>query len=126
MTLTDQKAIKMLEKARLWEVAESIYNYPEDEREGRSDFQMLADEASYMYSCYYEDGHCFHDDLMEAKEKLRETNYGKRIPLDSRTFRPKHGYWPSDIQNCKNAVNEFNRLKRFVERLEKLGYIGKW
>ena len=126
MKLTDEKAIKMLKKARLYELEEMIDNYPENERDGRNDWQMLADEAGYYYSCYLEDGHCFKDDLADAREKLRETKNGKVIPIDKKTFRPLHGYWPSDLQIARDAVNEFNRLKRFVERLEKRGYYSKW
>ena len=126
MKLTNENAIKMLKKARLLEVEESLDMYPENERDGRDDWQMLADEAGYIYSCYLEDGHVNNDALFEARELLRETRYGKVIPIDSRTFRPKRGYWPSDIQGAKDCVNAFNRLERFVERLEKLGYYSRW
>lgn len=126
MELTNKEAIKMLKKARLYELEEIIDNYPEDERDGRDDWQMLADEAGYYYSCYLEDGHCFRDDLQDAREKLRETKYGKVIPLDPYTLRPRRGYYPSDIQIAKDCVNEFNRLERLVKRLEKMGYYSKW
>lgn len=126
MKLTDEKAIKMLMKARLYDVEESIDTYPENERDGRDDFQMLADEAGYIYSCYFEGGHVNNDALYGARELLRETKYGKVIPIDSRTFRPKRGYYQSDIQDAKDIVNAFNRLERFVNRLEKLGYYSKW
>ena len=126
MKLTDERAIKMLRKARLYEVEESIDSYPEDERDGRDDFQMLADEVGYVYSCYLEDGHCFKDDLEMAREKLRQTKYGKVIPLDPRTLKPRRGYYPSDIDLAKTCVNEFNRTERMVKRLEKMGYYSKW
>ena len=117
MKLTDNEAIKMLKKARLFEVEEHIDSYPEDERDGRNDFQMLADEAGYVYSCFLEDGHVLRDDLEYSKRKLSETKYGKVIPLNPNTLRPKQGYYPSEIQSCKDCVNEFNRLERFVKRL---------
>lgn len=126
MKLTDEKAIKMLRRARLIEVEESLDCYPEDERDGRSDMQMLADEAGYVYSCYLEDGHCFKDDLDDSREKLRETKYGKVIPVNPTTFKPLHGYYPSDIQCAKDCVNEFKRTESLVKRLEKLGYYSKW
>ena len=126
MKLTDKEVIKTLKKARLYEVEEMIDTYPEDERDGRNDWQMLADEAGYFYSCFLEDGHCFKDDLAEAREKLRRTKFGKTIPLDCRTLKPLYGYWPSDIQAAKDAVNEFNRAKNLVKRLEKLGYYSRW
>lgn len=126
MKLTDKTAIQMLKKARLIEVEENIYNYPENERDGRNDLQMLADETGYVYSCYFEDGHVFHDDLIDCKRKLSETKYGKVIPLNPVTLKPKYGYMKSDIQTCKDCVNEFKRTERLVKRLEKLGYYSKW
>lgn len=125
MKLTDGKAIAMLQRARLYDVEESIDTYPENERDGRDDWQMLADEAGYIYSLYFEDT-CHAEALEDARRVLAETKYGKVIPLDPRTFKPKRGYMPSDIQVAKDIVNEFNRLKRFCERLEKMGYHSKW
>lgn len=126
MELTNEKVIKMLKKARQYDVEEHIAMYPENERDGRDDWQMLADEAGYVYSCYLEDGHCFHDDLVESRRLLSETRYGKVIPLDRRTLRPLQGYRPSDIYSAKETVNEFSRLERLVKRLEKLGYYSRW
>lgn len=126
MKFTDKNAIRMLEKVRCWDLQESIDSYPEDERDGRSDMQILADEAGYIYSCYSEDGHCLYDDLCEAKRKLRETKYGKFIPTDAHTLKPKQGYWPSDIEIAKNIVQEYKRLERLVIRLDKMGYHSRW
>lgn len=126
MKLKDEQVIRILKRVRLYELEEAIDTYPENERDGRSDWQMLADEAGYIYSCYHEDGHVFKDDLEGARELLRETRYGKVIPLDQRTLKPRRGYYPSDIQIAKNCVNEFNRLERLVNKLEKLGYYSKW
>ena len=124
MKLTEKKAITMLERARLWEVEEAIDMYPENERDGRDDFQMLADEAGYILSLYDEDT-CHADDLKQSKEILRATNYGKSIdPVWVSTLKPV--YKKSDIECAKDSVNEYNRLKRFVERLEKIGYYSKW
>lgn len=126
MVLTDKTAIQMLKKARLLDVEENLDTYPENERDGRDDFQMLADEAGYIYSCFFEDGHCYKDDLEDAKRILSETKYGKVIPLNPVTLKPKRGYYPSEIQGCKDLVNMVNRLERFVKRLEKLGYYSRW
>ena len=126
MKFTDKNAIKMLKKLNVFDVEDDIDFYPEDERDGRSDMQMLADEAGYVLSCYEEDGHAYHDALEEAREKLYETQYGKVIPLDVRTLKPKHGYWEYDIQNAKDYVNGYRRLQRLVEKLKKMGYYSKW
>lgn len=121
-----EDAKKMLEKANVYEVECSVAEYPEDERDGRDDFQMLADEAGYVFSCYLEDGHVLHNSLKEARRKLYETRYGKVIPVDSTTFKPLKGYTPSDVQNAKDIVNEYNRTRRFLLKLENMGYYSQW
>ena len=124
MKITDQEVIKIMKRARLYEVEESVYTYPENERDGRSDMQVLADEASYYLSLYEEDGTAHSDDLAWAKEVLSRTRYGKVMPLYMPSMTPV--YRPSDIQNAKDCVNEYNRLKRLVKRLEGKGYYGRW
>ena len=126
MKFKDEQVIKLLKKVRMLDLEEAVDSYPEDERDGRNDWQMLADEAGYIYSCFLEDGHVFKDDLDGSRALLRETKYGKVIPLDQRTLKPKRGYWPSEIQGAKDCVNEFNRLERLVRKLEKLGYYSRW
>lgn len=126
MTLTDATAIKLLEKVRSVSLEESVYYYPDNERDGRSDLEFLADEVSYAVSCFNEDGHCWNDDLEDAKRKLRETKYGRIRLLDPRTMKPIYGYWDSDIASCKEIVNEYARLKRLGERLQRMGYYGRW
>ena len=126
MKITSEEVKKIIRKVRSYELEEDIENYPEDEREGRSDIQFLADEVSYIVSLYHEDGTCHSDDLADAKALLAETCYGKRIPIDIRTGRPLHGYWPHDIESAKSVVNEYRRLVRLKERLESKGIFGMW
>lgn len=122
MKLTDKTAIKLLSKLRSLEVEESIESYPEDEREGRTDLEMLADEVGYFYSLNFEEDTGHYDEYHEALTKLRQTKYGKIIPIDPNNgFRPKYGYRPHDIEAAKEIVNEVARQKRLLEKLRKLG-----
>lgn len=98
--------------------------YPENERDERSDMQFLTDELSWLIDNYEDDGCIIHDDLEEAREILRKTRYGKVIPLWHSTLKPV--YSPSRIQSCKDTVNEYNRLKNMMKRLNAKGYYGKW
>lgn len=123
MKLTNEKAIKMLKKARLYQLEEMLDEYPDDEVDERDDFQMIADEGGYWLSMYDEDT-VYKDDLDRSKRILSETNYGKFVPILSSTFRPKYSEW--DIQASKNSVNEYNRLKRLIERLRGMGYYSRW
>lgn len=124
MKITDKEALRQLKIVNSYELEETIRDYPEDERDGRSDMQFLADEVSYRLSLYTEGGTCTGEDYEESKEILRETDYGKRILLNPYTLKPK--YSPSRIQSAKDSVNEYRRLRSLMDRLEKKGYYGKW
>lgn len=126
MKITDSKALQIIKRASSSLLEEFIEEYPENERDGRSDLEFIADEISYHVSCYNEDGHVWKDDLKEAREKLKRTQNGKIQLLDVKTLQPKYGYWPSDIENAKNIVAEYNRLVRQLKNLQKMGYYGFW
>lgn len=124
MKITDKEVLKELKTVRCFDLEESLRTYPDDEVEGRSEMQMLADECSYILGNYAEYGHVFHEDLEWARMVLRVTNNGKHIPLWTSTLQPK--YRPSDIQNARNVINEHKRLKNLMKRLNAKGYYGKW
>lgn len=126
MKLTDKNVIRMLKKVRSYQLEESVEQYPDNERDGRTDMEFFADELSYHVSCYCEDGHVWKEDLDEARAKLRETKNGKVIPLNKRTLKPLYGYYPSDIQIARDTINEFNRLVRLLKKLQSMGEYGKW
>ena len=102
----------------------SLDGYPEDERDGRSDMQMLADELSYILSNYTEDGHTLCEDLKESREILRETKNGKVIPLWQSTLKPV--YSKSRIECARSTINEYNRLKSLFKRVHARGLVGKF
>ena len=124
MNITDKEVLKQLKIVRSYELEESVRSYPEDERDGRSDMQILADEVSWRVSLYTEGGTSVGEDYEESREILRETNYGKRILLNPYTLKPK--YSPSRIQSAKDSVNEYRRLCSLMDRLNKRGYYGRW
>jgi len=126
MKITDERVIKMLKGVRSYYLEESVAEYPENERDGRTDLEFFADELSYHVSCYMEDGHVWKEDLDESRRKLRETKNGKVIPLSKRTLTPLEGYYPSDIQIARDTINEFNRLLRLLKKLQKMGVYGYW
>lgn len=126
MTITDPKAIKIIKRINDSILTETIESYPDNERDGRSDMEFLADEISYQISLYHEDGHDWEEDLREARRKLRETENGKITPVDPITFKPKYGYTQTDIQWCKDMVNGYNRLARALKKLQSEGLYGFW
>lgn len=124
MKITDEYVIKELNRVRSFDLEESIETYPEDERDDRSDLQILADETSWILSNYEEDGHVLCDSLEESKEILRETKNGKVIPLWASTLKPK--WRQSDIQMSRDIINEHRRLKNLMKRINALNVWGKW
>lgn len=126
MKLTDKNVLKWLKAIKCYDLEEMIDYISESDIEGRSDMQIFTDELSYCISNYNEDGHTWHDDLEHSRELLRETKQGKVIPYDSKTLKPKNGYYPSDISIAKKVVNEYKRMLYRYKQLNKLGYYGKW
>lgn len=124
MKITDTEVLKELNRVNSFDLEEDLETYPEDERDGRTDLQMLADEVSYILSCYQEDGHVLCDSLEESKEILRRTKNGKVIPLWKSTLKPV--YRESQIQTSKDIINEHRRLQSLYKRLQARGLCGKW
>ena len=126
MKIKDKQVLKWLKSIGCLELDERIADYPEDERDGRSDVQFFADELGDALDNYNEDGHCGNEDLEQSRELLRKTKNGKCIPLDPKTLRPKYGYRPSDIESAKNTVNEYRRMVYRYDQLKKAGIYGRW
>ena len=124
MKITDKQVLKELKRVRSCELDMSLETYPEDEREGRSDAQVVADEISYILSCFDEDGHVLCDDLEESRRILRETKNGKVSPLWTQSLTPM--YSKSRIESCRDCINEYNRLKNYMKRLNAQGIRGYW
>lgn len=119
MKLTDLEAIKALKKVRVYDLEQMISDYPEDERDGRSDWDMIANEAGWLLDALNEEENANHEALLEAREVLRETKYGKVMPISVYTLKPK--YRPYEVQQAKDFVNMYNRLTRFVSKLKSMG-----
>lgn len=119
MKLTDQEAIKALKKVRVYDLEQMISDYPEDERDGRSDWDMIANEAGWLLDALNEDENANHEALLEAREILRETHNGKTMPILVPSFKPK--YKEYEVRDAKEFVNMYNRLTRFVKKLKGMG-----
>ena len=119
MKLTDQEAIKALKKVRVYDLEQMISDYPEDERDGRSDWDMIANEAGWLLDALNEDENANHEALLEAREILRETHNGKTMPILVPSLKPK--YKEYQVRDAKEFVNMYNRLVRFVNKLTGMG-----
>ena len=123
MKITDKNVKKWIKAIGSEQLYEMVEGYPENELDGRSEIQLFTDELSYAISNYEEDGHVWHDDLEESREILRATKNGKVIPY-TYDFRPV--YRKSDIENARNTVNEYRRMKYRYQKLKEAGYFGRW
>lgn len=126
MNFTDTTVKRIYNNLKCAELRDSLDSYPEDERNGREDLQILAEEINYYRSCYEEDGHALNYSLLEAKELLKETRNGKCIPIDKVTLKPKRGYAPYDIESAKYVVAEYKQLQYYEKQLKEKGYRGNW
>ena len=119
MKLTDQEAIKALKKVRCYDLEQMIEDYPEDERDGRTDWDMIANEAGWLLDAFNEDENANHEALQEARDVIRETKNGKVFPglLTSAQLKT----WQFRVQDARDLINMYNRLTRFVKKLKRMG-----
>lgn len=108
MKLKDPEAIKALKKANVYDLEMMISDYPEADRDGRSDWDMIANEAGWLLDAFNEEENANHEALVEARTVLRLSRFG-------------YEYKEYEIRDAKNLVNMVNRLRRFVDRLKAQG-----
>lgn len=119
MKLKDKDAIKALKKVRIWDLEQMIEDYPEDERDGRSDWDMIANEAGWLLDALNEDGNANHDALLEARQILHETKNGTVFP--GLLLSTQVESWKYKVRDAKDFINMYNRLTRFVKKLKSMG-----
>lgn len=114
MTITDKNVLRLLNHANSQALQSHIDAYPDDEvdeDEGMTEYNIFVGELEYLIWLYEEEGNVFYDDLKIARNILKETENGKLIPiLHDFTFK----YYPEDIQDAKDVVNEYKRLKSLL------------
>lgn len=117
--LTDPEAIKALRKVRIYDLEQMIDDYPEDEVDGRTDWEMIANEASWLLDGFREDGHANREALEEAKDLIRQTQNGKVFPGLLTSIQLQS--WRLRVQDARDLINMVNRLERFVKKLKSMG-----
>lgn len=79
MKLTDPYVLKQLKIVNSTELEELIETYPEDERDGRSDIQILWEELNWLLHMYTNENYGQNYDLWEALDILGRTQNGKKL-----------------------------------------------
>ena len=118
MKITDETAKKIVRALKCYEVKESIKSFPEEERDGRSDLDIIREEIEYFIDMYEDGGTVFSEDLERSRRILKATRNGKEIPLSIVSFRPL--YSAEDIALAKNTVSEYKQLKRLQMKLKEV------
>lgn len=114
MKIKDKAALAIIKRARSGDLKDHIESYPEDERDGKTDLEIVRDEIDYLVYMYEEGGTIFSNDLDEAREILRETCNGKYNKITD-DFNLKYTDW--DIKRSRATVNEYKRLKRLLKEI---------
>lgn len=123
MKIKDKEAEAMIRRSRVYQVAKRIDEYPETDVGSRSDLQILADETSYVVSCYNDSFSSLGEEYRMARRILQETRNGTRI-IFLNTGSPM--YKPSAIQGAKDIRNEYIRTTRLMASLNQMGIRGRW
>ena len=128
MIIQDKDVKRWLKIANCTELTESMETFPENERDGKSDLQILADEVSYRLSLYTEGGTCTGEEYEEAVQLLKEVRGGKIPCWNTIPPTPKYTSIQLEIKinDAKAVVNEYSRLKSLMRRLNERGYYGRW
>ena len=119
MKLTDVEAIKALRKVRCYDLEMMLSDYPEDERDGRTDWDMIANEAGWLLDAFSEDENANHEALQEARQILRDTKNGTVFPGLLTSTQVKS--WEIRVRDARDLINMVNRLARFVQKLKGMG-----
>lgn len=114
MKITDKAVLNELKKVRSDELEERIAEYPEDERDDKSDMEIFCDEIYYLIDMYIEPGTRQYNNLKWAREIMKKTKRGTVIPVDI-NFNPK--YSQCDVDLASKITNEVKRLKNCTRRL---------
>jgi len=117
MLFTDKQARKIFNSIKCYECKESIESYPEDERDGMTDIDIIRQEVEYFIYLFEEVDGALSGDLEESREILRETHNGKTIPIVGGLARPRLKYTEWDIKRAKNTVSEYRQLKSLLKKL---------
>ena len=118
MKFTDKEALKIFNSIKCYEVKESIDSYPEEERNGKTDLEIIRDEVDYFVYMFEEVDGVFKGSLEESREILRKTKNGKVSPIYLPSLRPV--YQPYEVERAKRTVSEYRQLKRIQKKLKEV------
>lgn len=117
MELVSEEVIRELETIDSIELVENMIEFPENERDGLSDFQILYDEICYLIDLYQDSGTVHTDMLKKARAIKKRTKDWKVIPVSIEDFHPL--YKESEIVDARNLIEEYDRICSARKRVAK-------
>lgn len=121
MEIKDKEALRQLKIVKSYELEDMVVNYPEDEREGQTDLQILYGEVDYLLDKYESDETVQNAELKEARRILRQIRNGTPCEFNFRTGQLTPIYSNVRIQEARDRVNEYNRIVNLRKRLRAMG-----
>lgn len=116
MNITDRKMKELVRRIKCVELKESILTFPEAERYGKTDRQIIIDEVDYFKEIFEEDGNMFNLDLERSIRLLRRTKNGKEFPtIDPREIKRLM----IEVEEAKRTVSEYRQIRRISETLRR-------
>lgn len=113
--------VKKQNLPELYYRASECWDEADQKHEGLTDIEYLIREAEWIVEDFCEDtGHSLHDDYLWAKKLLKETDNGKRRPIDIATMSIKEGYRDADIESARSIIDEVKRTKAFIRKLKRM------
>lgn len=118
MKLTDPKAIALLKEADNAYLNSWVADREDDDV--LPDLQALYEDAQTILELWEDDGCRQHDELLDAKALIKETQDGYCFKglLLSHEIELKM----IDVRNARSIIAEYERLKRVVRKLEKMRF----
>ena len=114
MKITDKEVAKIVRYINMAELTESLDTFPEEERNGKRDDEILVEEINWFLEWgYLSEGTVYYDDLERSREIIKKTKGGREIPCKVSEFWKLTPYYSeSDIERAKHTISEFKRLSR--------------
>lgn len=116
MNITDRKMKELVRRIKCAGLKASILTFPEAERDGKTDKQIITDEVDYFKELFEEEGNMFNDDLERSRALLRETKNGKEFPtIDTKEI----SMYMIAVESAKRTVSEYRQIRRISETLRR-------
>lgn len=115
MQITDKRVIRILSRIKNAWCVEDVETFPEDERNGQSDMDILKDEIYYIIERFEDSEGALGSEYAEALEIMKKTKNGKVMPYTFPDFEPLYEQY--EVNDAKALIAEYKQLKYYHNKL---------